>query len=483
MKTFNGYEVVDAKARQDIASHNTRITEVEKFFEAADTNGVIDKLAEVQKYIEDDAEAAASLVKSIADVDAKVDDIHIPEKVSELENDKGYLTEHQSLEGKADKEHTHPQYLTEHQSLDNYYTKAQTDSAIGEAVGGIKIPEVDLTPYAKVADMPTKVSQLENDANYLTEHQSLDGKADKVHTHKLNEITDYKEPDLSEYAKKTEIPSLDNVATKEYVDTADKKHTQDIANLTHHIQNIIEPTIVQKSDKGHKHTISEITDYTAPDLSGYAKKSDIPDVSNFITEVPETYATKAYVNNAVAGVEPDLTSYATKTYVTNTVQAAIDDIPAPDIPSLDGYATEQYVDDAIAAIDIPEVTVDGINAVFIDAPMVDSGDKPVPDEYVDIFRKYNSGECRDYVFYIKFGSGSTSYYQSTQVYFGNSLSLYTVPYINNTRLVHPLLLITIGDTLTWASKTTTSFDIAKKDYVDDTIAALEARIAALEGNN
>lgn len=53
--------------------------------------------------------------------------------------------------------------------LTDYYTKAQTDSAIGEAVSGIKIPEVDLTPYAKVADMPTKVSQLENDSNYATE--------------------------------------------------------------------------------------------------------------------------------------------------------------------------------------------------------------------------------------------------------------------------------------------------------------------------
>jgi hypothetical protein len=157
MKTLSGYEIVDAKARQDIAEHDTRITEVEKFFAAADSNGVIDKLVEVQKYIEDDAEAAASLIQSISDVDAKVDAIHIPTKVSELDNDSGYLTEHQSL--------------------DNYFTKAQTTSAINEAVEGIEIPEVDLTPYAKAADIPTKVSQLDNDANYLTEHQSLEGLA------------------------------------------------------------------------------------------------------------------------------------------------------------------------------------------------------------------------------------------------------------------------------------------------------------------
>lgn len=56
----------------------------------------------------------------------------LPSKVSDLENDKGYLTEHQSLEG-----------------------------------------------YAKTGELPTKVSQLENDEGYLKEHQSLEGYAKK----------------------------------------------------------------------------------------------------------------------------------------------------------------------------------------------------------------------------------------------------------------------------------------------------------------
>lgn len=62
---------------------------------------------------------------------AKTEDIPaVPTKVSAFENDKGYLTEHQSLEG-----------------------------------------------YAKTKDIPavpTKVSAFENDAGYLTEHQSLE---------------------------------------------------------------------------------------------------------------------------------------------------------------------------------------------------------------------------------------------------------------------------------------------------------------------
>lgn len=53
-----------------------------------------------------------------------------------------------------------------------------------------------LEGYAKTTDIPVKVSELENDSGYLTEV-----------------------PDLSSYALKTEIPSLDGYATKTYVDT------------------------------------------------------------------------------------------------------------------------------------------------------------------------------------------------------------------------------------------------------------------------
>jgi len=43
--------------------------------------------------------------------------INSPTKVSQLENDIGYLTEHQDISGKADVNHKHPEYLTEHQDI------------------------------------------------------------------------------------------------------------------------------------------------------------------------------------------------------------------------------------------------------------------------------------------------------------------------------------------------------------------------------
>lgn len=53
--------------------------------------------------------------------------------------------------------------------------KARQDIEILKQSGGSG--DIDLSEYALKSDVPTKVSQLENDANYLTEHQSLDGYA------------------------------------------------------------------------------------------------------------------------------------------------------------------------------------------------------------------------------------------------------------------------------------------------------------------
>lgn len=92
--------------------------------------------------------------------------LDIPSKTSQLENDSGFLTQHQdvsslatksevkaveskipSLEGYATEQWVEAKgYLTEHQSLEN---------------------------YALRSEIPTKTSDLTNDSGYLTEHQSL----------------------------------------------------------------------------------------------------------------------------------------------------------------------------------------------------------------------------------------------------------------------------------------------------------------------
>ena len=74
------------------------------------------------------------------------------------------------------------------------------------------------------------------------------------------------------------------------------------------------------------------------DLSAYAKKTDIPDVSGYLTSIPEEYVTETELNaKGYLTEHQDLSAYALKTEI-------------PTVPSLDGYATTQYVDNAIANV-------------------------------------------------------------------------------------------------------------------------------------
>ena len=98
----------------------------------------------------------------------------LPTKVSELENDTGYLTEHQDisklatktelqtgLKSKADIVHTHSQYLTAHQDISHLATKEDVNS------------KQDKGNYALKSDIPTKLSSFENDMGYTTENPDL----------------------------------------------------------------------------------------------------------------------------------------------------------------------------------------------------------------------------------------------------------------------------------------------------------------------
>lgn len=132
-------------------------------------DSTLDQMSEIVEYIKDNRELIESVTTSKVNVSdiidnletnvgnkplsaaqgvalkALVDAIKIPTKVSELENDKEYLTEHQSLEGYATEEWVGKQgYLTQHQDLSDYAKRSE-------------IPTV-----------PTNISAFNNDKGYLT---------------------------------------------------------------------------------------------------------------------------------------------------------------------------------------------------------------------------------------------------------------------------------------------------------------------------
>ena len=128
-----------------------------------------------------------TVVGAINEVKTKADSIKVPTKVSELENDGGFITAENipNIEGLATKEdlnakadvnhnhdevysklgHTHSQYLTEHQDISNLATKEELED---------------------------KADKVHTHSQYLTEHQDISGKADKteLHSHANKTILD-----------------------------------------------------------------------------------------------------------------------------------------------------------------------------------------------------------------------------------------------------------------------------------------------------
>lgn len=159
-----------------------------------------------------------------------------------------YLTEHQSLANYYTIEEIQNgfqvkgNYLTEHQSLENYYTKQECDERFGSARYIVKkLYSSNENKYidgdgllwkknesgeweyydelATVKNLPTKVSQLNNDAGYLTtiSWSDVQQKPDFVDETQLNRLRD----DInSELNKKLNISDYNN--TRLYSPTAEK---------------------------------------------------------------------------------------------------------------------------------------------------------------------------------------------------------------------------------------------------------------------
>ena len=98
--------------------------------------------------------------------------------------------------------------------LSNYYTKEQTDEQIQVAIDGIEIPEVDLSGYAKLTDIP-EVPSLDGYAttDYVDSaieqfDVDLTGYATETYVQEQIKAIDIPETDLSNYYTKEEVEAL-----------------------------------------------------------------------------------------------------------------------------------------------------------------------------------------------------------------------------------------------------------------------------------
>lgn len=152
----------------------------------------------------------------------KLGDIITSSKMNKIED--GIYQVNEKVNAKADADYVSENYALKSEipslddfDLENYATKDYVGAKIAEAqlgggTDGDGNVNIDLSVYALKSDVPTKVSQLTNDKGYLTEHQSLAGYAtedyvtDKIAEAQLN--GGGSNVDLSEYAKKSEIPTV-----------------------------------------------------------------------------------------------------------------------------------------------------------------------------------------------------------------------------------------------------------------------------------
>jgi hypothetical protein len=196
-------------------------------------------------------------------------------------------------------------------SLDGYATEEYVDGAID----AIEFPETDLSEYAKAEYVDA------GDANLQTQIDNI------------------------------EIPSIDGLATEEWVTGEIEAIEFPETDLT----NYYTKGEVDKSQQDQDALIAENTKSIGDEAQARSEADAALDAKIDAIEIPslEGYATEEYVDDAVGAIEfpeTDLTAYAKTEYVDagdSNLQEQIDGI---EIPSLDGYATEGWVSDQIDAI-------------------------------------------------------------------------------------------------------------------------------------
>ena len=200
---------------------------------------------------------------------------------------------------------------------EQFLDKRGTDHLIDELkayIDNLPTGGVDLSDYVTKSELQAKLDALHINidlSSYATKEEL---------TQAINSI------DLSSYAKKTDIPSLDGYAKK-----------TDIPDVSRYLTSIPEEYVTETelNAKGY------LTEHQ--DLSAYALKTEIPTVPSL-----DGYATTEYVDNAIANVPSggnvDLSNYYTKAE-TNAL-----------IPSTEGLATEEYVNNAVSNIPTTDLT-------------------------------------------------------------------------------------------------------------------------------
>ena len=293
-----------------------------------------------------------------------------------------------------------------------------THEDIEEAISQIEIPEVDLSEYAKKNELPSitglateefvqrKIDEIEFPTTDLTgyateefvqkkiaEAELAEGEVDLSAYYTKTEVDskfdnlNIPEPDLTEYATKEDvenaineivIPSTEGLATEEFVEEA--------------ISSIQMPSVDGLASEQYVNEAIANIEHPTVDLSEYAKKKDIPSTDGLATEQYVKDRIAALVDSAPETLdtigEIALELHKNQNVVDALNTAIADKANKSEIPSIEGLASQDYVDEAIAAIEIPEAKPDiNIYEITSDSAVIDELVALLPEE-----AEINSGD-------------------------------------------------------------------------------------------
>ena len=242
----------------------------------------------------------------------------------------GYLTEHQDLSSYALKSEipSLTGYATENWVESKGYVTAET---LPEGIAtqswvqsqGYLTSHQDLTGYA--------TEQWVNDQGYIT-NVDISGLATMSWVQSQGYLTEHQ--DLSSYALKSEIPSLTGYATESWV-SSQQFATQSWVTNQGYITSIPDTFATKDwvSSQGYLTSHQDLSSYALkseiPSLDGYATQSWVSS-QGYITSIPDTFATKTWVSSqgyltshqdlssyALKSEIPSLDGYATKSWATS----------------------------------------------------------------------------------------------------------------------------------------------------------------------
>lgn len=225
-------------------------------------------------------------------------------------------------------------------------------------------PTVDLSAYATEAELntaianitiPTNVSELTNDAGYITNTAIADFITEEAIDSKIASAVSGGTVDLSNFVTESEL----NTAI-----TALNNFSGDYNDLTNAPTIPVVPTNVAAfiNDAGYQtaqdvqNALPDLSPYalianlpTAPDLSNYALRSELPSLVG--------YATVGYVDSRIDATHQDLVLNGTLLSITNgnTVDLAGLGGGSGGTVDLTGYATETYVQQQVAAASLDSI--------------------------------------------------------------------------------------------------------------------------------